>query len=117
MNIPTNYGHPLNESISIKVADVIRIIYYCEIVFIQSDDNYAYIHAIDHQPCMICKPLKDFEEQLCESQFFRTHKSFIVNLSFIKEIRKKKESEVWLTTGEKIPVSRRRLPGLRKRLK
>lgn len=117
METPMNSGHSLSESICVMIANVMHIVYYDEIIYLQADDNYTCIHLLNRQSCTICKTLKDFELQLCENHFFRTHKSFMVNLSFIKEIRKKKESEVWLTTGDKIPIARRRLPGLRGRWK
>lgn len=52
---------------------------------------------------IIChKSMKEMEQMLQDKGFVRCHTSYIVNLSYIKGIKK---LEIELVTGEKIPVS------------
>jgi two-component system LytT family response regulator len=48
------------------------------------------------------------EKRLDPQMFLRVHRSSIVNLQFLKEVRSEAdgESTVVLTSGEKIPMSR-----------
>jgi len=117
MNTPFNSGHVLHQSIVVTVANVMRIVNVDDIVFLEADDNYTFIHLQDRQRCLVCKTLKRFEGELCETHFIRCHKSFMINLLFVREIRLTAVNLVCLTTGEKIPISRRRLSGLRKAMK
>ena len=48
--------------------------------------------------------LEQWEQELEEKMFFRTHRSFIVNLGKIESLDK----EIILLSGEKIPVSKRK---------
>ncbi len=52
---------------------------------------------------IIChKSMKEMEQILQDKGFVRCHTSYIVNLSYIKGVKK---LEIELVTGEKIPVS------------
>jgi two-component system, LytTR family, response regulator len=53
---------------------------------------------------MICKFLKHFDE-LLEAPFIRIHRSFIVNLNFIKSYSKSAGGYVTLQDGSEIEVS------------
>ena len=54
------------------------------------------------------KTLKHFEELLPSDLFFRTHKSYLVNMNFIKRFSKVDELLIELITGQKLPVSVRK---------
>nr|WP_300887537.1 LytTR family DNA-binding domain-containing protein [uncultured Acetatifactor sp.] len=64
--------------------------------------NYVTIHA--GRDYTLRKPLKDLEPLLDES-FFRTGRSFLVNLRFVKEVTR---TQVTLTDASTVPLSRRR---------
>jgi two-component system LytT family response regulator len=56
---------------------------------------------------IISKTLKDLEE-IVGSTFYRIHKSFLVNVSHIKEYSKEGGSFIVLKNGKKLTVSHRR---------
>jgi two-component system LytT family response regulator len=82
-----------------KVSDIIR----CE-----SDDYYTRFFFTDKTKIMLSKTLKDVEEMLHGLGFIRTHKSHLINISFIKSFIKTDGGYLLLNNGEKIPVSRRK---------
>ncbi len=84
---------------SIKVKDIIR----CE-----ADKNYTEIFLASQKKLVISKTLKEFEEMLVESGFFRTHQSHLINISFIESFEKGLSGVAVLADGSKIPVSSRR---------
>lgn len=79
------------------------------IVSLQADSNYSIIHMITMQKLVISKTLKDFEDILDGNQFARIHKSYIVNLSYIKEYNTTDGGIVKMTDGNQWSVSRRQL--------
>jgi two-component system, LytTR family, response regulator len=66
---------------------------------------------------VISKTLKDFEELLDESQFARIHKSYIVNLRYIKEYSTTDGGIVKMTDGNQWSISRRQLEVFLQKLK
>ena len=78
-----------------------------EIVHLNSDGNYTTIQTVNDRKITVTRILKEFEELLPSSHFFRTHKSHIVNIQHVNEFRKSDESLI-MTNGNEIPVARRR---------
>lgn len=80
-----------------------------DIVSLQADSNYTIIHMRDMQKLVISKTLKDFEELLDGQQFVRIHKSYIVNLRYIKEYSTTDGGMVKMADGNQWSISRRQL--------
>lgn len=57
--------------------------------------------------------MEEVEGKLNENNFWRIHKSYIVNVSYISEFR---AEEICLTNGEILPISRRRRKGIRDKI-
>lgn len=78
-----------------------------EIDWIEADDYYAAIHARNGRH-LIRESLASLEQRLDHSQFLRTHRSAIVNLSRVCRVNKEKgQLLLVLRNGNRIPVSRR----------
>ena len=61
--------------LSIRIADIIR----CE-----ADSNYTTIYNANGTKTVVTKSLREYEELLSDDNFFRVHKSHLVNLSYVK---------------------------------
>jgi two-component system LytT family response regulator len=79
------------------------------IVSLQADSNYTIIHLNTMQKLVISKTLKDFEELLDHNEFARIHKSYIVNLRYIKEYSTTDGGIVKMTDGNQWSISRRQI--------
>lgn len=97
------------KKIAVPQLGSIRFIDLDEIVSLQADSNYTIIHLKDMQKLVISKTLKDFEELLNDNQFARIHKSYIVNLSYIKEYSTIDGGVVKMIDGNQWSISRRQL--------
>ncbi len=80
-----------------------------DMVSLQADSNYTIIHMKDMQKMVISKTLKDFEDLLDDRQFARIHKSYIVNLKYIKEYSTIDGGIVKMADGNRWSISRRQL--------
>ncbi len=76
-----------------------------QILFIESDRNYSYIHLTNGLKELSSKTLSYFEDILKEKGFFRCHRSFLINHYHINNIGK---SFFQLIDQKKIPISRRK---------
>jgi two-component system, LytTR family, response regulator len=80
-----------------------------EIAWIEADDYYAAVHAGGRRH-LLRESLASLEQRLGGSRFVRVHRSAMVNLEHVREIRARMsgDSVVVLRNGTEIPLSRRR---------
>lgn len=79
-----------------------------EIIRIESSSNYCTFHISNKPKIVVAKTLKEYEEILSPSDFFRVHQSHLINLNFVEYFHPGLEEYVILKNGEHIEVSRRR---------
>jgi two-component system, LytTR family, response regulator len=79
-----------------------------EIDWIEAQDDHADIHAGRHR-YRVRQSLTEFESRLDPARFARVHRSAIVRLDHVRELREEaQETVVMLRDGTALPVSRRR---------
>ena len=82
------------------------------ILFLEGYGDYVKIHRTNGKPLLSQVSLKRFEENLTDSLFCRVHRSYIVSLSHISYIERKR-----IRIGDElIPISDSYLPALMGRL-
>lgn len=82
-----------------------------EIVYLEAEENYTYIHLTNNRKYFSCGSIKRYEDVLDKNIFFRTHRSYIINVAnHLKEFSRKEGNMVILTGDIKVPVARRTLP-------
>lgn len=85
-----------------------------EILYIQGIDNISKVFLTQNRKVILSKSLKFFEEHL-QNQFYRIHKSFIVNLAECKKIDTS-QLLLSLSNGVKLPISRRNFKNFKEKL-
>ncbi len=83
----------------VKVEDIIR----CE-----SDNNYTRFFLTGNQQILVSKTLKEYEDLLEPLGFFRSHKSSLINLRYIKKYIKGEGGTIVMEDGSIVELSRRR---------
>lgn len=88
-----------------------------EIRYAYARDKAVYLET-GEGPCGVSFTLSELEERLAESGFFRSHKAYLVNLSYVKEIAAwtRDSYSLILKDGEEVPLSKHRAHELRVRL-
>lgn len=94
LSVPT-----LNEILYIDTDKIIRI---------EADSNYTKIFLTDKKNLTSSKTLKDYEDALEGQNFFRIHKTHLVNLSHIQKFIKTDGGYVLLSDGTSLEVARRK---------
>ena len=77
-------------------------------LYAKANGSYSEMNTIDGRTITLSKSLKEFEEMTTNYNFFRSHKSYIINLSHVSELIKKDEYFILLKNNIKIPLSIRR---------
>ncbi len=90
-----------------------------EIFHIMAKDDYSYLYT-DGERYLSTMSLQDLERKLEPRGFFRVHRRFVVNLEKVKEVVPMYGGTLLLTMKDRaasqVPVSRRRVPSLKKAL-
>lgn len=76
-----------------------------EICYLKADSNYTVIYMHDGKEYITSKTVKHFQTQLENTHFFRSHQSYLVNITYIQEYIKI-DNSVRLKNGALIPVSK-----------
>jgi two-component system LytT family response regulator len=78
-----------------------------DIIKIAGENVYSVFYLRDGKKMMVSLTLKEVELMLCRSNFFRVHKSYIVNLKYIARYVKGEGGVVILTDDSEVEISRR----------
>lgn len=90
--------------IVINTANTISVVAYEEILFLKAERAYTSFKLKTGETIIAAKPLVEYEEILPQKQFFRSHRSYLVNIGNIKEIDKKNFT-IMLSNGDEVPLA------------
>jgi len=100
-------GTPYTTRIVFKSKGRILFLPVSEICWIGAEENYVRI-CTQSETHLLRETMTHLEEKLDPNIFLRVHRSSIVNLQYVKEVRPEVDGEygVHLLNGQKIPMSR-----------
>lgn len=94
------------KKIVIPCTEGLEFVKISEIIHCEGLDGYTKIHLINQKPLLSSHSIGHFNKLLQSQEFYRVHKSHIINLDFIEKYLN--EGYVQLQGNLKIPVSRNR---------
>ncbi len=95
---------PEQQHIVLPTLQGFDVIKTASITKLQAKGNFTEVYFTDGSFKLICKFLKHFDE-LLDEPFIRVHRSFIINLNFIKSYSKAAGGFITLLDGSEIEVS------------
>jgi len=98
---------PYTKRIVFKSRGRILFLHVSDIRWIGAEENYVRI-STESESHLLRETMTRLEEKLDPQMFLRVHRSSIVNLQYVKEVRTEKDGEfaVLLANGQKIAMSR-----------
>lgn len=99
---------PLAAKILVRDGDRAHFLAVADIERISAAGNYVEVHAAG-KAHLIREPLSAFISRLAPEEFLRVHRSHVVHIGFISEMRAMPHGdyELVLRNGERLPLSRR----------
>ncbi len=94
--IPASHGFDV-----LVIDDIIRF---------EAEGSYTKVIFKEGKNKIVSRTLKDFEETLPKGKFFRSHKSHLINLKYIKDYSNISGNFVTMTDGSRVEISRRKAP-------
>ncbi len=101
-------GNIAKTQISLSTSKGLIFLKTDDIVYCKGDGAYTYFFLKSGERITTSKNLKEYENRLNGYNFFRSHKSYLVNLSEIKTYVRGEGGHVIMTNGENVSVSKRR---------
>lgn len=80
-----------------------------QVLFAEADGSYTSFYLEGARKVVASRQLGSYESVLTGPSFFRSHKSYIINLSHLKGYSSKNGCAALLAEGYEVPVSRRKL--------
>jgi two-component system LytT family response regulator len=102
ISIPTVHGFEF-----IQISDIIRM---------EAQGNYTSLFLNDKRQILSSRTLKEFDNLLSEMNFFRVHKSHLINLACIKSYQRGEGGVVTMNDGQEVEVSKRNKEAFLKQL-
>jgi two-component system LytT family response regulator len=82
--LKTNLDNLAVKRIALPVSDGLKFVEIDDIIALQADGSYTHVFLKNGSKQLVSKKIKFFEEILLERVvFFRTHRSFIINLNYM----------------------------------
>ena len=94
-----------------------RLVNVDELMHLQADDNYTVLFLTNDRKILATRTLGEFEKILESPEFFRIHKSTIINLSFLVGYSSFQGNFAELKDGSRLDISRRKLAEFREKIK
>lgn len=80
-----------------------------DIVWLEADDNYTNLFLFGQKKIVASKTLREFEAILPQQEFFRIHRSSLININYIKEYNNQEGGGILLSDGTMVHVSKARI--------
>ncbi|MEM1320387.1 MAG: LytTR family DNA-binding domain-containing protein [Bacteroidota bacterium] len=93
------------KKIALPAANGYHFIDLDRIIACEADRNYTLFHLEEGKKIIVAKPLKHFEDLLCDLHFFRINRSFIINLHCLQSYVRTQKGEVLLKNGMQLSLS------------
>lgn len=95
-----------HDKIAVPTAEGFVLVPLEEILFCHANGNYTAFHLLNQKKIISSYTLKQYHELLVEHNFFRAHRSYLINLSYVKMYRRGDGGIVIMQDGSEIELSR-----------
>lgn len=109
-NLFSNLERPKNlQKLVLKTTDKIYSVNIQDIINCESDKNYTTFHFINSPKLIVSTNLKEYETLLSPHNFFRTHKSHLINMAYFDHfIKSEGGNTIVMKNKTAIPLSVRK---------
>jgi DNA-binding LytR/AlgR family response regulator len=103
---------PADDTIPVELGGVTRFVTRSEIRYVEAQGDYTRLHTASGSH-LVRLPISALEERWGEAGFVRIHRSLLVALAHVDEVRLEAGRAAVLVDGQELQVSRRHTPMLR----
>ena len=97
-----------NHKLALPTSVGLTFIKIVDILYCRASGNYTDIYMKDGKKHLVSRLLKEYDELLCEHNFYRIHHSSLINLNFVQNYIKGDGGSVVMVDNITLDVSRRK---------
>jgi two-component system, LytTR family, response regulator len=86
-----------------------QLVNVADIMYMEADSNYTIFHLSGLNKIVASRTLGDFEKIINSPEFFKIHKSTIINMNFLKGYYSYQGDFAELTDGTRLSIARRKM--------
>lgn len=109
-------AHDPDDTIPVELGGVTRFVSRSEVAWVEAQGDYCRLHTREGSH-LVRLPISTLEDRWGSAGFLRVHRSFLVSLREVDEIRIDSGRCMLLVAGSTLQVSRRQTPMLRELLR
>lgn len=102
-----------DEVIPVELAGTTKLVPRSAVRYVEAQGDYARLHTTAGEAYLVRVPLTTLEEQWAEAGFHRIHRSLLVALAHVTEVRTDAGRTSVMVGDDELPVSRRHTRALR----
>lgn len=107
-NPPINEGKSTGKKLPIPTTSGFEFINLDEIMYLEAEGIYTKLIIHRKKSVITTLRMAELEDKLANKGFFRIHRSFIINLDFIKQYNRGEGGYVVMDNGQQLSVARNR---------
>lgn len=104
-------GDP-DEQVPVELGGVTRFVRRSDVRYASAQGDYVRLHTSSGNP-LVRMPLSALEQRWADAGFVRVHRSILVSLAHVEEVRLSGTRPLVVVGGTELPVSRRHVPDVR----
>jgi len=107
-NLDSAIQHPkaIPDKIAVPTSDGFVLLPLQNIIFCRASGNYTEFHLLDNKMILSSYTLKQYHDLLTDHYFFRAHRSYLINLSYVKMYRRGEGGTAVMQDGSEVEISR-----------
>jgi len=113
--VKTNQKFP--DKLTVPTSDGFLFIKIPDIVYCHAISNYTEFHLNNNQKIVSSYTLGYYDELLQEHDFFRVHRSYLINLAHVRMYKKTDGGTIVMNNGDEVEISRNNKEAFLKLLK
>jgi two-component system LytT family response regulator len=97
----------IRDTIALSASQGLFFVKINDIVYLEGDNSYTHVVMNDGKKYLVSKTLSNFDDILTgDNTFFRAHKSYVINLNYIKQYVRGDGGEIIMVDDKTISLSR-----------
>lgn len=106
--VDNNSKQPSEKKVVLKDVDAVHLVAVKDIVRCEADNNYTLFYLSDGRKLLISRTLREYERLFDDQNFYRTHQSHLINMSFFSRYSKREGGTILMQDESAVPLATRK---------
>ncbi|MEM7659234.1 MAG: LytTR family DNA-binding domain-containing protein [Bacteroidota bacterium] len=105
------------KKIALPVANGLLFVETEDIIYLKAEGSYTQIHLVQGPKLLVSRKLKEFEKLLSNPSFFKSHRSYLINLNHVKQYVRQDGGYIVMKNDDVVSIAKDRKDALLEAIK